>query len=173
MEKNLADAINAKSDLTGVTAEFDKKTGAVFLTENTTDLIVIEDVEIEGEGIASQAGFYNMAVVALDVNGAEIGKERVLTDEDQLLGRGIENVLSSIDHLALQQARLGAQMAKAEIQIEVLQGRKLAVTKDISAMGDADLAKLVTELQSQLTNRDAAQQAFANIGQQSLFDYIR
>ena len=173
MEKNLADAINAKSDLTGVTAEFDKKTGAVFLTENTTDLIVIEDVEIEGEGIASQAGFYNMAVVALDVNGAEIGKERVLTDEDQLLGRGIENVLSSIDHLALQQARLGAQMAKAEIQIEVLQSRKLAVTKDISAMGDADLAKLVTELQSQLTNRDAAQQAFANIGQQSLFDYIR
>ena len=81
-----------------------------------------------------------MAVIALDVNGAEIGKERVLTDEDQLLGRGIENVLSSIDHLALQQARLGAQMAKAEIQIEVLQSRKLAVTRDISAMGDADLA---------------------------------
>ena len=39
-------------------------------------------------------------------------------------------------------------------------------------MGDADLYKLVTELQS-LTNRDAAQQAFAKIGQQSLFDYIR
>ena len=144
-----------------------------FLLNQGTDLIVIEDIEIEGEGIASEAGFYNMAVMSLDENGAEIGKERVLTDEDQLLGRGIANVLSSIDHLALQQAKLGAQMSKAEIQLDVLQSRKLAVTRDISAMGDADLAKLVTELQSQLTNRDAAQQAFAKIGQQSLFDYIR
>ena len=135
--------------------------------------ILIEDIEIEGEGIASEAGFYNMAFIGIDENGAEIGKERFLTDEDQLLGRGIKNILSSIDHLALQQARLGAQMSKAAIQVDVLQSRKLAVTKDISAMGDADLAKLVTELQSQLTNRDAAQQAFAKIGQQSLFDYIR
>ena len=91
----------------------------------------------------------------------------------KLLGQGIKNVLSSIDHLGLQQAKLGAQMSKAEIQLDVIQSRKLAVTRDISAMGDADLAKLVTELQSQLTNRDAAQQAFAKIGQQSLFDYIR
>ena len=64
-------------------------------------------------------------------------------------------------------------MTKADIQADVIQSRKLAVTKDISAMGDADLAKLVTELQAQLTNRDAAQQAFAKICQQSLFDYIR
>ena len=34
----------------------------IFLTEQGTDLIVIEDIEIEGEGIASEAGFYNMAV---------------------------------------------------------------------------------------------------------------
>ena len=156
-----------------VSAEFDSDTGSIFLTEQGTDLIVIEDIEIEGEGIASEAGFYNMAVMSLDENGAEIGKERFLTDEDQLLGQGIRNVLDSIDHLGLQQAKLGAQASKAEIQLDVLQSRKLAVTRDISAMGDADLAKLVTELQSQLTNRDAAQQAFAKIGQQSLFDYIR
>ena len=173
MEENLARAINAKSDQTGVTAEYDADTGYVYLKEAASDQILIEDIEIEGEGIASEAGFYNMAFIGIDENGAEIGKERFLTDEDQLLGRGIKNILSSIDHLALQQARLGAQMSKAAIQVDVLQSRKLAVTKDISAMGDADLAKLVTELQSQLTNRDAAQQAFAKIGQQSLFDYIR
>jgi flagellar hook-associated protein 3 FlgL len=40
-------------------------------------------------------------------------------------------------------------------------------------LNDADLAKLVTDLQAQLTNREAAQQAFAKIGQQSLFDFIR
>ena len=41
-----------------------------------------------------------MAVMSLDENGAEIGKERFLTDEDQLLGQGYKNVLFSIDHLA-------------------------------------------------------------------------
>ena len=173
MEENLVTAINAKADQTGVTAEFDAETGAVFLTELGSDDIIIEDIEIEGQGVSNEAGFYHMKVADIDENGAMVGKERFLTDEDQLLGRGIENLLSTIDHLALQQAKLGAQMKKASIQEDVLQSRKLAVTKDISAMGDADLAKLVTQLQSQLTNRDAAQQAFAKIGQQSLFDYIR
>ena len=173
MEENLASAINAKADQTGVTAEFDVETGAIFLTEAGSDDIIIENIEIEGQGVSNEAGFYHMKVADIDENGALVGKERFLTDEDQLLGRGIKNLLTSLDHLALQQAKLGAQMKKASIQEDVIQSRKLAVTKDISAMGDADLAKLVTELQSQLTNRDAAQQAFAKIGQQSLFDYIR
>jgi flagellar hook-associated protein 3 FlgL len=47
------------------------------------------------------------------------------------------------------------------------------VDKDVSRLGDADLAELVTSLQAQLTNLNAAQAAFAKIGQQSLFDYIR
>ena len=125
MEENLASAINAKSDQTGVTAEYDADTGYVYLKEAASDQILIEDIEIEGEGIASEAGFYNMAFIGIDENGAEIGKERFLTDEDQLLGRGIKNILNSIDHLALQQARVGAQMSKAAIQVDVLQSRKL------------------------------------------------
>ena len=106
-----------------------------------------------------------MKFSTVDEYGKQVGGTRILTDEDQLLGSGIENLLASIDHLSIQQAVIGAQMTKADIQADVIQSRKLAVTKDISAMGDADLAKLVTELQAQLTNRDAAQQAFAKIGQ--------
>ncbi len=63
--------------------------------------------------------------------------------------------------------------SKAQVQMDAIQNRKLVVDRNISKMGDADLAKLVTDLQAQLTNRDAAQQAFAKIGQQSLFDFIR
>ena len=70
MEENLADAINAKSDQTGVTAEFDIDTGSIFLTEQGSDLIIIENIEIEGEGIASEAGFYHMKVMSIDENGA-------------------------------------------------------------------------------------------------------
>ena len=82
---------------------------------------------------------------------------------DQLLGRGISNLKSALDHLSLQQAVIGAQVSKAEVQRGALASRKLAVSQDISKIGDADLAKLVTELQSQLTNRDAAQQALLKL----------
>ena len=172
-EEKLADAINAKSDQTGVTAEYDEDTGKITLIEAAAETISIQDIEIEGQELASTSSDYYLRFASVDEYGQEVGAARILTDEDQLLGRGIENLMSSINHLSIQQAVLGAQMSKAAIQEDVLQSRKLAVTKDISAMGDADLAKLVTELQSQLTNRDAAQQAFAKIGQQSLFDYIR
>lgn len=172
-EEKLADAINAKSDQTGVTAEYDEDTGKITLTEAASETITVQDIEIEGQELASTSSDYYLRFASVDEYGQEVGAARILTDEDQLLGRGIENLMSSINHLSIQQAVLGAQMSKAAIQEDVLQSRKLAVTKDISAMGDADLAKLVTELQSQLTNRDAAQQAFAKIGQQSLFDYIR
>ena len=172
-EEKLAEAINAKSDQTGVSAEYNEDTGKITLIEAASETITIQDIEIEGQEIANTAGDYYLRFASIDEYGQEIGAARILTDEDQLLGRGIENLIKSIDHLSIQQAVVGAQMSKAAIQEDVLQSRKLAVTKDISAMGDADLAKLVTELQSQLTNRDAAQQAFAKIGQQSLFDYIR
>lgn len=172
-EEKLAEAINAKSDQTGVSAEYNEDTGKITLIEAASETITIQDIEIEGQEIANTAGDYYLRFASIDEYGQEIGAARILTDEDQLLGRGIENLMRSIDHLSIQQAVVGAQMSKAAIQEDVLQSRKLAVTKDISAMGDADLAKLVTELQSQLTNRDAAQQAFAKIGQQSLFDYIR
>ncbi len=92
------------------------------------------------------------------------GNPRILSDLDQLLGRGISNLKSAMDHLSIQQAVFGAQMSKAEVQRGALASRKLAVTQDISKLGDADLAKLVTDLQAQLTNRDAAQQAFAKMG---------
>ena len=172
-EEKLADAINAKSDQTGITAEFDPKTSKITMVEESSSTIVVQDIHIEGQEIANKDADYHMAFTTIDEYGKQVGGTRILTDEDQLLGSGIENLLASIDHLSIQQAVVGAQMTKADIQADVIQSRKLAVSKDISAMGDADLAKLVTELQAQLTNRDAAQQAFAKIGQQSLFDYIR
>ena len=172
-EEKLADAINAKTDQTGVSAEFDPKTRNITLVEESSSTIMVQNIHIEGQYIANKETDYHMKFSTIDEYGKQIGGTRILTDEDQLLGSGIENLLASIDHMSIQQAVIGAQMTKADIQADVIQSRKLAVTKDISAMGDADLAKLVTELQAQLTNRDAAQQAFAKIGQQSLFDYIR
>ena len=79
----------------------------------------------------------------------------------------------AIDHLSIQKSYVGAQLNKASRQADILAQRKMAVSEKVAKLGEADLAALVTEMQALLINRDAAQQAFAKIGQQSLFDFIR
>ena len=64
-------------------------------------------------------------------------------------------------------------MNKADNQRTVLENRRLLLTEDISSMEDADIAELVTKLQTLMMNKDAAQQAFARISQMTLFDLIR
>lgn len=85
----------------------------------------------------------------------------------------IKDLQGSIDHLSLQQTYIGAQLNKAELQEEVLNKRQIILSENLSKLEDADLTKIVTDLQTMLLNRDAATQAFAKIGQQSLFDFLR
>ena len=85
----------------------------------------------------------------------------------------IEDLDASIQHFSIQQARVGAELNKADLQQAALEKRILLMDENLSNLEDADLAALVTELQSKIVSRDAAQQAFVKIGQQSLFDYIR
>ena len=172
-EQNFVDAVNARSDETGIRAERDELTGKVRLIDPSSAEIKLSNIEIEGQDMASTDNLYYISFRTIDQNNVPVGVERVLTDNDQQLGSGIFNLKASLDHLSLQQATIGAQMAKAALQTDVIETRKLAVTTDISKIGDADMATLVTELQQQLTNKEAAQQAFAKIGQQSLFDFIR
>ena len=64
-------------------------------------------------------------------------------------------------------------MNKADNQATLLANRKLLLTENIGDMEDADLAEIVTKLQSLMISKDAAQQAFARISQMSLFDFLR
>ena len=70
-------------------------------------------------------------------------------------------------------AFIGAQTRKTDQQLNFLGERLTIVTGEVSELGDADLTKLVTDLQATIVNRDAAQAAFVKIGQQSLFDFLR
>ena len=85
----------------------------------------------------------------------------------------IDDLDSSIQHFSIQQTRVGAELNKADLQQSARDKRILLMDENLSSMEDADLAALVTELQSQIVSRDAAQQAFVKVGQQTLFDYIR
>ena len=85
----------------------------------------------------------------------------------------IENIRGALSHISDQRAFVGSQINKANGQEKVLEQRELLMKESQSEMQDADLAEIVTRLQSLMVSRDAAQKAFSMIGQQSLFDFIR
>ncbi len=170
----IIDDINLKSSLTGVSAEIASDGSSIILTDYSSGEIGVSDIQIEGQDTALSDVYSYMNFVPIDITGQEIGTVRKLTDTEQLIGSSLLNLNASMEHLSLKQTFMAAQhTSKAQVQLEAIRARKLVIDRDIAKIGDADLAKLVTDLQAQLTNRDAAQQAFAKIGQQSLFDFIR
>jgi flagellar hook-associated protein 3 FlgL len=171
--QKVVDDINAHAPATGVTASIDADSKTIVLRDSEAGNISISGIQIKGQDGADSEVLSKLEFTPIDESGKSVGNTRSLADVDQLLGTNLENMRSAMDHLSLQQTRLGAYGSKVAIQIEALTNRTMVITKDISKINDADLAQLVTTLQAQLTNRDAAQQAFAKIGQQSLFDFIR
>jgi flagellar hook-associated protein 3 FlgL len=85
----------------------------------------------------------------------------------------LDDINKAIEHITRQQTLIGAKLSKAEMQHEALGQRKLMLNENISDLEDVDIASIVTEMQTMITSRDAAQQAFVNIGRQSLFDFLR
>jgi flagellar hook-associated protein 3 FlgL len=171
--QNLVDAINAASNETGTTAVLGSDGKSIGLQDDMNGNITIENIQIEGIDSALDQVTSYLEFTGRDAAGNATTKTMKMTDEDQLVSASIGNMQKAIDNLSLQRAYVGGQLSKAATQTDVIGSRKLAVEKDVSRLGDADLAALITELQSQLTNLNAAQAAFAKIGQQSLFDYIR
>ena len=94
-------------------------------------------------------------------------------EENEFEDEHLDAASSVLEHLTLQQTKLGAQLNRANLQLEVNEKRLHLMEEDISNLEDADLAKLVTDLQAKLVNRNAAQQAFVKIAQDNLFNYIR
>ena len=58
------------------------------------------------------------------------------------------------------------------MQSKIMDDRMLQIEKDVSKLQDADLALLITQMQSLVLNRDAAQKAYATVSQRSLFDFM-
>ena len=170
---DLVSQINSNTAKTGIIAELDSKTGIINLKDNSNGKISINNLQVEGEDFASDNVKNYISFDTLDGSGALIGETRHIADQDQALNGSIQDLKLAVDHISNQQAFVGAQINKVERQVEVLGNRKIAVSERISDLGDADLAELVTKLQGLLVSRDAAQQAFAKIGQQSLFDFLR
>ena len=171
--QNMVDAINAATAETGTAASLNADGTSITLVDDMNGDITIKNIQIEGINAALDQVVSYIEFTGIDAAGVATTKPQKMTDADQLVSSSIGNMQKAIDNLSLQRAYVGGQLSKAATQIDVVGARKLAVDRDVSRLGDADLAALITDLQSQLTNLNAAQAAFSKIGQQSLFDYIR
>ena len=171
--QNMVDAINAATAETGTAASLNADGTSITLVDDMNGDITIKNIQIEGINAALDQVVSYIEFTGVDAAGVATTKPQKMTDADQLVSSSIGNMQKAIDNLSLQRAYVGGQLSKAATQIDVVGARKLAVDRDVSRLGDADLAALITDLQAQLTNLNAAQSAFAKIGQQSLFDYIR
>lgn len=115
----------------------------------------------------------------VDIDGTTKPFFDVLTSmERELQGGTINNdtvaeLNACIDHFAVNQTRVGAELNKLDYQKSAMERRVLLMDENLSGLEDADLANLVSELQTMIVSRDAAQRSFVQIGQKSLFDYIR
>jgi flagellar hook-associated protein 3 FlgL len=85
----------------------------------------------------------------------------------------INKMNSSIEHFTLQQTKIGSQVNRANLQQEVNTSRLNLLKKIFQICRMPDIAKLVTDLQSKLVSRNAAQQSFVKISQDTLFNYLR
>ena len=165
--------INAVTSTTGVQATLDSISGRITLTDTQSRVIKISNIEIEGTNFASSTIDSYVDFNTLEGSGAIVGTARRLSDVDQLITRSVGEVKKATDHLSLQRSFLGAQLNKAELQKNAIDQRIISTSERVSDLGDADLAAIVTQIQSLLINRDAAQQAYAKISQNSLFDFIK
>ena len=168
---DVVNKINAETANTGISASLDSSTGRITLTETQSRQIKIDNVEIEGIDFSSSEVKSYVDFNTLSGDGTVVGSFRRLTDVNQLISSSVTDVRKASDHLSQQRAFLGAQINKAELQKDALDQRIIATSEKISDIDTADMAALVTRLQSLLLNKDAAQQAYAKIGQNSLFDY--
>lgn len=99
-----------------------------------------------------------------------------LVEEVEFIGASdtsLNHIKDSLDHLSINTAKIGALINKAETQKEAISQRQMVITSALSGIEDADISSLVTKMQSLLVSREAAQQSYVMIGQQSLFDFLR
>ncbi len=157
----------------GVTASINDDGQTITLTDTTNGPITIENLSVYGIDAAEKepSSFFN--VQPKDGSGNNIGRMQKLYDNNQLPSKQLDNIVSTQLHIANKIGEVGARTNSLIRQADLLANRRIAVEKDVSELKDADLAALVTNLQSMLTSMQASQQSFVKISQLNLFDYLR
>ena len=157
----------------GLTISASLSGSTITLTDSGNGPITISDLQVEGITKAEKNPKSYLTFNAIDGSGNTLAKEQRLYDKNQSVQNRLDDIKIVQEHLANQRAIIGARTSSLERHLDLIAERKIAVEKDISDVSDADLAELVTTLQSQITGLQASQQAFVKISDLNLFQFIR
>ncbi len=157
----------------GVVATIMDDGKTIKLTDSVNGPMEINNLSVYGIETAQKDPSSFFQVQPTDGSGNNIGGIQKLFDNDQLPSKQLDNIASTQVHISNNRGEIGARTNSLERQVELLANRRLGVEKDVSDLKDADLAALVTNLQSKLTSMQASQQSFVKISQLNLFDYLR
>ena len=158
---------------TGVVASIMEDGKTIKLIDSVNGPMEISNLSVYNVDTAQKVPSSFFQVQPTDGSGNNIGGIQKLYDNDQLPSKQLDNVAATQVHVSNNRGEIGARTNSLERQSELLANRRLAVEKDVSDLKDADLAALVTNLQSMLTSMQASQQSFVKISQLNLFDYLR
>ena len=88
------------------------------------------------------------------------------------LNRALLNLDGAQAHVSEARGRVGVRLAVIDSQLESNSELELELQKTLSTVRDVDMAKAVSELQTQLLGLEAAQKVFAQTRSMSLFDVL-
>jgi flagellin-like hook-associated protein FlgL len=157
----------------GITATVNDDGKTIKLTDATNSTIEIKNLSVYGINSAQKDPSSFFTVQPIDGAGNNLGNLQKLFDNNQLPSKQIDNLASTQVHISNNRGAVGARSNSLLRQNELLADRRISIEKNVSDINEADLAELVTNLQSMLTSMQASQQSFVKISQLNLFDYIR
>ena len=162
----LASAINNAS--IGLTASLSAD-GNILVRSVPEGEFQIANVRIEDNSIA-QVDPQNYIQVLLSDGATEVAR---VSDFSQGLDAQADMVSAMIDSFSLTRTTAGARLNNAQSQETILSNRSTAVKTEIGKLSDADIQKLITDLQSLLLTQNAARSTYTKLSGQSLFDFLR
>ena len=162
----LVDAINNAS--IGLTASLNSD-GNILIRSNPEGEFKISNLQIEGNKIA-QVEPKNYIQVLLPDGLTQVTR---VSDFSQGLDAQADMVSAMIDSFSLIRTTAGARLNNAQSQETILANRSTAVKTEIGKLNDADIQKLITDLQSLLVTQNAARSTYTKLSGQSLFDFLR
>ena len=89
-----------------------------------------------------------------------LGNPQTVFDTDQTIASRLDEIVTIQSHVSNQRAKVGARMNSSERLRDMLEERKILISKDISDLEDADLAELVTDLQSKVNKSRSITKSF-------------
>lgn len=157
-------AFNAVTASTGVTA-------ALLPDGNRIELTATGPMSLSA--VEGQDGTPRLRLTPTDPGGTATGQTVALRPKHLSIPALVADASAAADRLAGARATAGAMAAAVEQAQSFIADRRLVLDEAVSRIEVLDVAAAVTRLQSLLTTQSAAQQTYARIAGQTLFDFLR